>query len=243
MDKKLFTEKQTSVSAALTGPIPAGILIYMNYKALSKDREAYISLGATLIFTVLLFYAIFQIPEEIIDKIPSFLFTALYGVLVYLFYHNSMAADVQQAMDAGAKKGSNWAVAGFSVLGFVLNLAIIFGLAMDQPFYEGEVVKIKGNELYYSPNVPEADVHKLLNQFETQDFFGQDYGNIARLELLNDEYHITMVVDEQLWTDENIISYVTSLKWLMEDEFDKQINLKLESTSLTGDSKFKYITR
>ncbi|MEP5612313.1 MAG: hypothetical protein ABJP45_08685 [Cyclobacteriaceae bacterium] len=243
MSKKIFSEKQVDISAFLAGPIPPGILIYQNYKALGKDRQANISLATTLIFTIIFFYAMLQIPEEILDKIPNFAFSAFYGLIVFLFFRRFMAKDVTAALESGTQKRSNWSVAGITILGLVLNLGIILGLSIDQPFYEGEVVTVKGNELYYSPNVSKGDVNKLLKQFESQDFFGQDYGNIARLELIGDEYYITMVVEEQLWADEGIISYVTSLKWLMEVEFGKPTNLKLESISLAGNTKTKYITR
>ncbi len=241
MDKKLFTEKQIDISAILAGPIPPGILIYKNYLALGKEKQAYITLASTLIFTIAFFFGMFQVPQDLMDKIPSFVFTAFYGLLVFIFFRNFLAKDVNEAFEAGAKRGSNWAVTGVTILGLILNLGIIFGLAIDQPFYEGEVIEIRGNELYYDANIPKSEVDKLLTQFETQDFFGQDYGNTARLQLIGDEYHITMVVDEELWSDPSIINYVVNLKWLMEVEIQKPISLKLESVSLSGNSKFKYI--
>ncbi|MEQ8241707.1 MAG: hypothetical protein RIA69_21010 [Cyclobacteriaceae bacterium] len=242
MSQRLYTEKQASISAALAGPIPPGILIYLNYKNLGKDKEAYLTLGVTLIFTVLLFYGIFQIPEEIVDKIPNFLFTALYGLIVYIFYHYYMVTDVNRAFEHGATKGSNWTVAGISVIGLILNVAIIFGLAMNQPVYAGERIEVKGNELYYDVEIPQSDVDKLLSEFESKNFFGEGYGNTARLQLLGNEYYITMMVDEELWSDPNIISFATSVKWFMEVEFGRTTHLKLESPSLSGNSKFKYIT-
>ena len=39
MSKKLFTEKQIYVSAALGGPIPPGFLIYKNYIAFGRSEE------------------------------------------------------------------------------------------------------------------------------------------------------------------------------------------------------------
>ena len=71
LGKRFFNEQQSSLAAVLAGPIPAGILIYLNYKTFQKDREAYITLGITLIMTFLLFAALFQLPEEIIDRIPK----------------------------------------------------------------------------------------------------------------------------------------------------------------------------
>ena len=239
--KTLFTEKQVDLSAILAGPIPPGLLIYYNYKALGKEKEAHIALASTLIFTVAFFYGLFQLPAELLDKIPNIFFTAFYGILVFLFFRYFMAEDINQAFESGAFKRSNWSVAGITILGLVVNLAIVFGLAIDQPFYEGEVAKINGNELYYDQSVPIKDVNKLINQFESIDFFGSNYGNIGRIQLNKNEYQITMIVDEQFWSDEAIISSLTSLKWSLEADFEKTTKLKLESVLLSGTSKFKQL--
>lgn len=241
MTKKLFTEKQAAIAAAIAGPIPAGILIYLNYKALGKDKEAIVSLAISFLFTLLLFYVVLNLPEAFLDKIPNALFTALYGVIILIFFRNFMSKDIQEAMDEGAKKRSGWAVAGISILGFVLSIGVIFGFAMEQPFYEGEVVEVNGNELYHDADIPKADINKFLTQLQTQDYFGEDYENVARLELIADDYFITLVVDEELWSDQGVITSATSLKWMMEIELKKKIHLKLESISLTGDHKLKYI--
>ncbi len=242
MEKKLFTEKQIDISAILAGPIPPGLLIYKNYQSLGKKKQAYIALSSTLIFTVAFFYGMFQIPQDIIDRIPSFVFTAFYGILVFIFFRIFMAKDVNEAFEAGTKKGSNWAVAGITILGLILNLGIIFGLAIDQPIYDGEVINVDGNELYYdSESVSIEDANKLADQFIINDFFGANYGNAARLQLIDDQFIVTMLVDEQLWSDSEIIINLTSMKWLLEVEFGKPTKLKLESVSLSGKSKYKEI--
>ncbi|MCG8386686.1 MAG: hypothetical protein MJA30_14145 [Cytophagales bacterium] len=236
---KLFTEKQVDISALLAGPIPPGLLIYKNYKTLGKDKQAYIALGSTFMFTILFFYGLLQLPQEVIDKVPSLVFTAIYGILIFIFFRIFMAKDVNAAIEAGAEKGSNWSVAGLTILGLALNLVIIVGLALDQPFYEGEVLDVNGNDLYYDPSVPMTDVKKLAAQLQSNDFFGADYDNIARLQLINDKYQVTMVVDEQFWIDEDIINSLVSMKWIMEVEFGKPTGLRLESVSLPGTSKYK----
>lgn len=227
------------VSAFLGGPIPPGLLIYRNYKALGKDKEAYIALGATFVFTILFFYALLQIPQEILDKVPNILFTAFYAVLVFIFFRHFMAKDVEAAYEIGAAKASNWSVAGITIVGIILNLVIIVGLAIDQPFYDGEVQNVNGNELYYDISVPQEDLDKLIAKLEEHDFFGPDYANIARLQMIGDAYLITMVVDEQFWINQDIMSSLTSTKWLLEVEFGRPTHLKLESVSLTGNSKYK----
>jgi len=240
MGKKIFTEKQVNVSAFLGGPIPPGILIYRNYLALGKEKQAYTTLALTLIFTLTFFYALFQVPQVIMNKIPTFIFTAFYGILAFIFYKSFMSKEVNEAFEAGTQKASNWAVAGITLIGLILNIGIIFVYAIDKPFYDGELMKVNGNELYYeTESVKIEDVNKLAAQFKKNGFFGSEYGNIAKLELINEEYLITMVINEQIWSDEELINGLISMKWLMEVRFDRKVNLRLESISFSGKSKYK----
>jgi hypothetical protein len=238
---KLFTEKQIGITAALAGPIPPGILIYKNYMAFGNERKAYITLASTLIFTVILFYAVFQLPSAIMDKIPNFAFTAFYGLIVYLIFKNTMAKDVEAALEEQAETKSNWAVAGWSVIGIIANLVIIFGFAVAEPLYEGKVVNINGNELYYDEDVPAKHVNNLGSKLVENDFFGANYGNIARLQRTDNGLLITLNVDQEFWEDPVFISSLTSLKWLMQVEFDATTRIQLEAFLLSGESAFKEI--
>lgn len=241
MIKKFFTEKQAGIAAVAAGPIPPGILIYLNYKALGKDREAIISLAFTLFFSTVLFYILFALPGETIENIPSFFFTTFYGVMVYLFFQRFMSADIKRELEAGAQKRSGWSVAGITLLGLILSLAIMAGIAADQPFYEGELVESNGNELYHDPKIPKTEITKFLSELRKADFFGPDYGNITRLESISGDYFITLVVDEDLWTDQSIINWAEDLKLQLETEFERKTHMKLSSTSLSGETKLKYI--
>lgn len=71
------------------------------------------------------------------------------------------------------------------------------------------------------------------------DFFGPDYGNIAKLEKTDSGYRITMVVDEQIWSNEELMKTLTGLKWIMEDKWSMPTALRLESVSLSGTSRYK----
>jgi hypothetical protein len=239
MGQKIFSEKQVDVSAFLGGPIPPGILIFKNYMRLGNERAAYKSLAVTLIFTVAFFYAILQIPDAILDKIPDIAFSGFYGLLVFLFFRYYMATDVKAAFESGMEKASNWNVAGLTILGLVLNLSIVFMLSYNQPFYEGQKITFDGNELYYNENTSKEKADMLIDKFVEIDFFGPDYGNIGRLETVNGKYFITMIVDEQYWSDDEIMLALTTMKWSLEAELDQSIELKLEHVYLTGKSKYK----
>ncbi|MEL7145456.1 MAG: hypothetical protein AAFO69_03740 [Bacteroidota bacterium] len=243
MKRILYTEKQASIAAFLAGPIPPGILIYLNYKALGNERAAYITLAVTLMATALLFYGMMSIPEQMLDKIPGAAVTAVYGAVVFLFFRQSINNELETALEEGtAEKGSNWTVAGVSLIGLIIAFGLIFLLSWNQPFYEGNIKNVNGNELYYDANVTETDVSKLSGQLVNQDYFGQDYGSIARLQLSDDQYYITLAIDEAAWSDPVILNFASYLRATMAAEFGKQTFLKFESVSLSGKSSFRVIS-
>lgn len=241
LESSLYSEKQASLAAAFAGPIPPGLLIFLNYYRLGNKKAAFLSLTSTLIITCALSYLILLIPEDTLDKIPSLLFTSVFGLIVYGFFQLFMTKIVNQSVKDGYKIGSNWFVAGLSLIGMVINFGILFLIAYSQPIYDSELLNINGNELYYDNEIEESEVNKLSSQLESKGFFEKDLGNIARLQSTNEGYLITLVINENYWSDQELIEFASNLKWLMELEFGKTTSLQFETFLISGDSKFKKI--
>lgn len=242
MERKLFTEKQINTSAFLAGPIPSGLLICKNYMALGKARSAYFTIVLTLLFTVIFFYGMLQVPEAILDKIPNLVFTAFYAIIVAIAFRYLLHKDVTHAFDNGASKGSNWTVAGATVMGLVLNVAIIFVLASSQPYYECDYIDVNGNELYYeSEQVSLNSVDMLSEQLVNMGFFEAPNGNVVKLEKIGDAFQITILIDEEYWSDSNLINDLVSFKLFMQVEFGQKTFLQLEAPSLSGKIKHKHL--
>ena len=129
MQKKYFTEKQIGVSALFGGPVPAGILIYLNLRRLGKERDASIVMAGTLVFTVGLVFGLNNIPDDVFNKIPNQLFPSLIGLLIFGMYHWLFSNTVKIVIKEGGDKESNWRVAVLTVIGMVLYAGIAIGLS------------------------------------------------------------------------------------------------------------------
>jgi len=136
MSQKLYSEKQINISAILGGFISAAILIYLNFKTLGKNKQANYIAIFTILFTPIFFYLLFQIPSEIMDKIPNFVFSLFYGLMAIGIYKIYLEKDVNLAFDSGAIKKSNWTVIPLIILGLILNVSILIGVSIDQPYYD-----------------------------------------------------------------------------------------------------------
>ncbi|WP_421872564.1 hypothetical protein [Marinoscillum sp.] len=232
--KRLYTEKQISISAVIAGPIAPGILIYKNLHRLNKEKQAYISIAATLIFTVLLVYGLLAIPDEVFDKVPSQLAPSLIGIIFWVLYHYVLADSVKKEFDLGCQKESNWRVAGVTLIGMIIYLAIALGVGFTLPPFPGEKITFKGNDVYFDEHTSEADVEKLANLLFDMEYFSEDYPNVVRLETKASEYVVILPIGKDFWTNEEITSELTSLKWFLELEFAKKVTLTLEDYQLNG---------
>ncbi len=240
--KKLYTEKQVSASAFLGGPLPAGILIYKNLIRLGKEKEAYVTLATTLILSVGLVFALIRTPENIIDKIPNQLFPAIWGLLILAIYHVLFAHLAKKELKSKGAIESNWNVAGITVFGTILFLAVAIIIAMFEPDFPGKKMEFKGgNVIYHNETSSAKDIGNLSSQLFAVQFFDEKYPGTARLETYSNSYTVTLLFNKDLWEDQNVNSELTSLKWLLEAAYNSSVNLKLMDYSLNGDEVYKII--
>jgi len=242
--KKLFTEKQMAVAAVVGGPIPPGILFYLNYKRIDKGKEANISIGLTLVFTIALFYTILKLPEDIIDKIPNAVFTSIYGLLVYFAYRKFLSKEIEARFDAGDAKASNWTVAAITILGLAINLIIILGLAFNEPAFDGDKRTFGevGHEIYFDKNITTVDdVEKLGEALTISGYFGTEYPVAVHLDTWKTRYVVTLQIDKQFWNDVEVLSFFNDLKVNLEVLFLKDVTIQLEHYDLSGKKSEKTI--
>ena len=176
--QKYYTENQIYVATFLGGPVPAGILIYRNLKKLGETRQATTALLIAGVFTFLLFFGIMQIPDPVMERIPSLAFTTLYTVVVFFTYRRFLADRINSEIMEPENRSSNWSVAGYTFLGLIINLVIIFIIRSAQPAYQGEKISFgsMNHELYYDKDLIDRatveDVARVLTQTQ---FFDEEY--------------------------------------------------------------------
>lgn len=235
MNKFLFTERQINVAAILAGPIPPGILIYLNYKRLGKEQEALISLAVTLVFTISFFYFIMTLPEEITTRIPSFVYTLFYGVLVYTFFRFYMAEEIATALETDFARASNWAVFRVTVLGLLVNLVIIFWMASFQPPFPGEKLALGENEIYYEEPVTQLEAEKLGQQLYSYAYFNDENPTIVHIKMVEGRYRVTLPIDKAFWEDDETVNMLTGLKQDMQTDFGGPTDVVVEHYNLNGE--------
>ena len=240
--EKYFTEKQIYTSTFFGGPIPAGILIYKNFKRIGEDKRASLTLLLTFLFTVLLFYGLMQLPEQITDKLPNFLFTSLYTGIVYLIYHRYLADQINIKLIEPENKASNWNVTALTIMGFLINMIIIFIFAFSEPIFPGDKIELGElkHEIFFDKgDIVESDLQnigKVLTDFE---YFNNEVRQSVRVEKSNDKYVLNIPIQQEFWEDVDLLSELGYLKVYLSLETGKDFKLKLIHFDLSGKTLYK----
>jgi len=236
---KLFTQKQVSLSALIGGPIPSGILIFMNYWRLDKKEKARTALITTFVLTIVFFVVLFQLPEKILDSIPNTLFSALYAAIVYIYFRHYMTKEIEIGFNSGHTKASNWSVAWVTALGLIGTIAIIFVIVLIQPSFPGEKIEINGNEVYFSGESTKQDAEILASILFEIEYFGDGFENIAQVDKSGSKYFINIPLDKEVWNDSGVIEVFTNIKLVLEQEYGSSIELTFEHYTLNGKTERK----
>lgn len=240
--QKLFTEKQVSASGFFGGPIPPGILMYKNLLRLGREREAHVTLASTFIFSLGFIVAAIKTPTEIFDKIPSQVFPAIIGLLVWGLYRLLFGDTVKEKLDEGASKESNRLVTGWTFGGMITYLILLFGVALVEPAFPGDKISFDGNEIYFdSPQTSEKEVKKLASQLYSIEYFSGETYNAVRISKNQSGYDVQIPIDKEFWEDSEIMDVLFSLKWLLEADLENDVSIFLEHYELNGQTLTKRI--
>jgi eukaryotic-like serine/threonine-protein kinase len=124
---KVFDNTSIWLGSYIGGPFIAGYMIAKNFKAFKDTQRENTTWIITILFLIFFFIVIFSIPED--SKIPNYIipitYTAVASYLMQLFQGQSLAKH----LSAGGQIHSRWRSAGIGLVGFVVTLVMIIGIA------------------------------------------------------------------------------------------------------------------
>lgn len=150
-NSKLYSQRAIVLATFIGGPLAAGYLIRQNYLSLNKPKQAIQALLSGVIATIVLFAAIFMIPEAILDKIPSIVIPAIYTVIVYVIVEQLQGKILSEYQQAGNEFYSRWKAAGVGFVSLIILLIGIFSyvyLSMNKDYseYDAKIAEFLKNE-------------------------------------------------------------------------------------------------
>lgn len=236
MKNKYFSIRAISIATYLGGPLAGGILMSLNFQRFEQKDKAFWTLISSFLATVVLFWMMLQVPEEIIEKIPNFLLPLLYTPVVASLADKWQKAKIQELEAEEAAKEPWWKSAGIGVLGTILTFAVAFQLAAAEPPFKGEkhlYGKLQ-HEIYYQGNTISKD---LLNRFGAElegiGYFSDEFVEAAHIEEWETRYIFSIYVDEAHWDNPAILDELSELKKRLELTVPKEVSLVMLHPTFT----------
>lgn len=129
---KLYSHTGIAIATYFGGPLAAGVLVRKNSINLGKKRQGLYALIIGIVSTILLFIGIFQIPENIIDKVPNAIIPFVYTGIIYLIVEKIHGDKLKKQKQEG-EFYSNWKATGIGLVCSVILVGGIFAFAYFQP--------------------------------------------------------------------------------------------------------------
>ena len=128
--KKFFSLNAISIATMLGGPIAAGVMLRSNYVQYGQIQRANIALLTGVVATVLLLIAVFSLPEAIIVRIPNYVASVSYTIIIYLLANYLQGDRLNQH---AAQKGafhSGWRIFGVILVSVIVAIICIGCVAL-----------------------------------------------------------------------------------------------------------------
>lgn len=135
---KLHSGKAMGLATFLGGPLAGTYMLFENFKALEKPREAQVALISGVTFTLLLFSVLFALPEEISERIPNQILPAVYTMILWGFIEHYQGETLKLHKEHGNAFFSRWRAAGIGLISLCVILTGVFGY----------VITTSGNDVY-----------------------------------------------------------------------------------------------
>lgn len=203
--EKIYTEKAIRIGTFLGGPIVAGYFIAENFKVFGdfiKVRNTWI---ITILSTLLIFGLIFMIPEDV--NIPNVIFPIIYMGIAAYFTKKYQEENIAKHIENGGEEFNWWRTIGISLIGCIVTLGAIFGIAFANEAASGrltESTKTYGtmnHEIAYQSNINENEADKIAEAFEKTTFFDDAITKYVYLEKINNNYEISISCNESIKDD------------------------------------------
>jgi hypothetical protein len=119
---KLYSSLAIAIATFFGGPLAAGILVRRNSLNLGRPQQARSALVLGIVFTALLFFLVYSIPERIIDSV-GLIMPVVYTAIILLVVDKVQGDALKAHREQKRPFYSGWRAAGVGALSF----ALIFG--------------------------------------------------------------------------------------------------------------------
>lgn len=168
---KLYSLAAIDLATFFGGPLAAGILFRRNAIALGKSDQGHWLLLIGLLSHLGIFGSLIVIDEAILDRIPNFLFPALYTVIIHLVGQKIHGAYLSHHKENNLPFFSRWKAVGIGGLVLLVTSIVFFAFVFVQEdplqekylIYEQQFIKNEERSMPFYDHLQNSNDKELVD--------------------------------------------------------------------------------
>ena len=233
--KKIYNLKQIEGACIIGSPIVAGILIYQNYKSFGQKQKGILWIFIGILWTLAIIGLAMLIPEHL-ENSTRMLAPMLNGLILYPIINRLQGDRIREHFGNEGEKGSNWLVAGLTILVAILILTPIILLDKISPINDYIRKPFESNGIYYNYKMPVEEVNKLGGILKRIQYFNSESPAEAVFISTDTTYEFKLITEKSFFNDK---AFITDIKQIFKHvgryDFKKSITNKITDPFLAHD--------
>lgn len=206
--KKIYNLKQIQGAGILGSPIVAGILIYQNYKNFGEEGKGILWVVIGIIWTIALIGLGMLIPENLVSS-SGLVIPMLNGLILYAIINKLQGERIKEHFESEGEKGSNWVVAGLTVVVVAMIIVPIILLDTLSPINDYVRQPFNSNGIYYNADMPQDEVNKLGGILQRVEYFNPDSPSEVVFIATDSTFEFKLITEKEFFKD---TEYLTEIK-------------------------------
>ena len=236
MDKiRIFNLKQIETACVIGSPVVAGILIFYNYKHFGERKKGIEWFFIGILWTLALVGLAVLVPENLV-KSMQFLIPAVNGLILYPVINRLQGDRIKKHFDNNGNKGSNWLVAGLTIIVAALILTPILLLDRISPINDYTRQAFDSNGIYYNSEMPVDEVHKLGEILKRIQYFNAESPAEVVFVANDSTYEFKLITEKTFFSDKLYLAEIQQIfKHLGRYDFNRLVTYKITDPFLADD--------
>jgi hypothetical protein len=238
----VYTDRSVWVGSYLGGPLVAGYIIAHNFKAFNEPSNAKKTWIITIIITLLIFGGLFLTPQA--EKIPGVIIPLTYTVIAYFLIRYYQGKKIEDHINAGGPTYGWLRVVGVSIIGLMITVIPIFGIAYfttpdvrppstaisqeSYPAPEAQVLEtptikrygtVKSELGFVKSNISEGEVDKLAEALTKIGFLNEPPQKSLYVKKIGSDYEVSISCNNKVKITPEVIAPIVQIRKNMQKSF------------------------